>query len=415
MKHSANIRIAIVGAGAAGLTAAETLKEKGYTDITLIEKTDEPGGKCRSIEYQGRSYELGAGVISETNHTVRALVKKFGIKIMPVEFDSSLFLDAHTGRVLTNMSWREKMVLAYECLFKYRKLALRYRNLAEPGLLQVDPDLCMPFTDWAKKHNLSQVVTEEFAKYFTGFGYGYLDEIPAAYVVKYYSWETVKAFIKQRIYMFPGGIQGLWKAVAKDHRVLYHTSIKNIERREHVTLTTETETLSFDTLILTAPLDSALKYLDAREEEQSLFSKILYCDYRTYACTITGFPKKTGYIPGNLHSSRTGHPVLWYERYADSNFYTFYILGDWKMSDEEALKNIESLVHGLGGAIERVETIARWKYFPHVSSKDMRQGYFDTLENLQGKNHTYYAGELLNFSTVDESASYAKKLVERFF
>ena len=42
-------------------------------------------------------------------------------------------------------------------------------------------------------------------------------------------------------------------------------------------------------------------------------------------------------------------------------------------------------------------------------------GYFDRLEALQGHDHTYYAGELLNFSSVDQSAWYAKTLIERFF
>ena len=39
-------RIAIIGAGAAGLTAAEELKDKGYQNITVFERTDRAGGKC---------------------------------------------------------------------------------------------------------------------------------------------------------------------------------------------------------------------------------------------------------------------------------------------------------------------------------------------------------------------------------
>lgn len=45
----------------------------------------------------------------------------------------------------------------------------------------------------------------------------------------------------------------------------------------------------------------------------------------------------------------------------------------------------------------------------------MREGFFDTLEALQGKNHTYFAGELLTFSTVDQTTWYAEELVERCF
>ena len=43
MKHAPDIRIGIVGAGPAGLTAAETLKQKGYINVTVLEKTDHAG------------------------------------------------------------------------------------------------------------------------------------------------------------------------------------------------------------------------------------------------------------------------------------------------------------------------------------------------------------------------------------
>jgi hypothetical protein len=69
----------------------------------------------------------------------------------------------------------------------------------------------------------------------------------------------------------------------------------------------------------------------------------------------------------------------------------------------------------LGGKITDVKISAHWKYFPHVTPEEMANGYYNKLEALQGTQHTYYAGELLNFSTVDHSASYAKNLVERFF
>lgn len=37
MKNDKRIRIGIIGAGPAGLTAAETLRDKGYSDVTLLE------------------------------------------------------------------------------------------------------------------------------------------------------------------------------------------------------------------------------------------------------------------------------------------------------------------------------------------------------------------------------------------
>lgn len=55
-----NLKIAIVGAGASGLTAAHTLKKIGYKNITVFEREPKAGGKVYSYEYNGHFYELGA-------------------------------------------------------------------------------------------------------------------------------------------------------------------------------------------------------------------------------------------------------------------------------------------------------------------------------------------------------------------
>ena len=94
MKQNSEMKIGIVGAGAAGLTAADVLKEKGYKNVTVLERSAVPGGKCCSMEYEGRPYELGAGVISANSDTVLGLVKKYGVRIHAVSFDAEIiFVD----------------------------------------------------------------------------------------------------------------------------------------------------------------------------------------------------------------------------------------------------------------------------------------------------------------------------------
>lgn len=415
MGKNLNIRIGIIGAGAAGLTAAEALKSKGYTDITVLERGNQAGGKCRSFQYEGRFYELGAGIIVANNHTVHKLAKKFGVEVALIDFSrENLFFDIETGKLFKWISFLETLDFLRQISFKYRKLAHRYKKVTEVGLRQVDKDLCLPFASFAAAHKID-LVAKAFGPFFTGFGYDCLDRVPAAYVLKYYSLPTLKSFFKKQVYHFPTGIQSLWSAVAEGHKVIYDSTIMKVERSETVTVRTEAGELQFDSLIVAGPLDESLKYLNASEEEKHLFSKIVYCDYRTFALRVKDFPKNNGYIPGNFSSSRKGQPIFWYNRYPDSNLYTFYVLGDWKISDEEVLKNIGQVVRQLGGTIEGVHQQEHWKYFPHVSAEEMRAGYFDKLEALQGKNHTYYAGEFLNFSTVEFSAEQAADLVERFF
>ena len=56
-----------------------------------------------------------------------------------------------------------------------------------------------------------------------------------------------------------------------------------------------------------------------------------------------------------------------------------------------------------------------WRYFPHVSPEEFKQGFYHRMEGLQGLNHTYYGGEILGFSSVEGSASYSYALMDRFF
>lgn len=415
MKKNLNIRIGIIGAGAAGLTAADALKSKGYTDITVLEKNDQAGGKCRSFQYEGRFYEMGAGIIIANNHTVQRLAQKYEVKVEKIDFSrENIFFDIEKGKAVKWITFMETLTFIKQIFLRYRKLIHKYHKVTEVGLVGVNPDLSMPFREFAAKHKIN-LVAKAFGPFFTGFGYGYADQIPAAYVLKYYSWVTLKSFIRKAVFHFPTGIQSLWQAVAKAHNVMYETAIKSVKRGETVKVETESGVMEFDELIVASPLADSLKYLDAGAEEKDFFSRIIYCDYRTYAVQVKDFPKCDGYAPGNFESERMGHPVFWYHRYEDSNLYTFYILGDWKITDSEVMKNIETVVTQLGGTIEGVLRQEHWKYFPHVTSEDMKNGYFDKVEAIQGKNKTYYTGESLNFSTVEFSAEHAADLVARFF
>jgi len=415
MRMNKETRICIIGAGASGLTAAETLKALGYENVTILERENFAGGKCRSIEYDGRSYELGAGIVAANNRTVLDLAEKMGVEIRPVDFGDKNLYNIETGESTDDiLSPTEQLTFLWQLLLRYRRLCHKYEQVQTPGFAGTDPVLFQSFANWADE-NGTELVGENFERFFTGFGYGYWDEIPTAYVLKYYDWETLKSYIRRGFFTFPDGIQMLWKKVAELHDVRYNTQIKRITRGDLVRVETFNENLEFDELLLTCPLDETPSFMDVSELEKELFSKIRYYDYQTYACIIEDFPQQTGFIPDHLRSAKKGHPMFWYKRYDDSTLYTMYVIGDWQMTESQITDNIEASIKGLGGTLIRVHSVNRWKYFPHVTTTDMQNGYYDQLESLQGQNNTYYMGELPNFSTVELTAAYAKHLVEKHF
>lgn len=406
-----NRRIAIIGAGAAGLSAAQALKNKGYQQVTIFERADRVGGKCCTVEIDGRNYELGANVLAEDNLVVLALAREFNVPISRVRMGRSSIVDGVTGQPLPKRNFRQMIRLIGELVI-YRWLTWKYRIAGQPGLNQLDAALSVPFSEFAKKYHIENLA-REFSLFFTGFGYDYYEQISAAYVLKYYRWSTLMAFLRHQIYYLPGGIQHLWTAVSTAHDVRLNTIVTHIERSDKVRITTLAGTEEFEILIIASPLDEALNYLDASAPEQKLFSKIKYVDYCTVACSVAGLAEGDGYVPSNFTSDRAGHPVFWHQHHAKTNVYTFYALANGQQSDDELLRHVTDLIKKMGGTLRKNHSITHWKYFPHVSPEEMRAGFFDQLEALQGARHTFYVGESLNFSTVGLAAEYADALVQK--
>ncbi len=53
-----NKHIIVIGGGVAGLTNAAVLAQNGY-QVTLLEKNDTTGGRCRQFEHEGFVFDMG--------------------------------------------------------------------------------------------------------------------------------------------------------------------------------------------------------------------------------------------------------------------------------------------------------------------------------------------------------------------
>ncbi|MDI1320079.1 MAG: FAD-dependent oxidoreductase, partial [bacterium] len=67
-------RIAIVGAGITGLTAAYRLSRQGHA-VTVLERGAQPGGSVRSIREYGYLIEAGPNSLQYGAPELKALVK----------------------------------------------------------------------------------------------------------------------------------------------------------------------------------------------------------------------------------------------------------------------------------------------------------------------------------------------------
>lgn len=430
-KIDLNQRIAILGAGAAGLSAAEALKHKGYKHVILFERTDHAGGKCLSIEINKKSYELGAGILTKNNIIPLRLAKKYEVPIERANIGHSIFVNK-SGKQIPHQSLLLKLKVLWQLIFRYRRILNKYKELKLPGFHNLNPSVTLPFAQFAKENKMTDLA-DVFNLFLTGFGYCYADHVPTAYVLKYANWKTIVAYLKKQVYIFPNGIQGLWTRVAKEHDVRFNSVITNITRADKITIVTDTGIDEFDKLIVTTPLDEMLLLMNTSTQETALFKKIMYLDYQTILCTVNNFVDATGYVPDNFIKERAGHPVLWYYRQIGEPVYSFYVLTDKDIStggvfneskafnqtktfnETNVIDNLKSFVLQMGAEIESVHQFVHWKYFPHIGSEEMNNGFYDKLKDIQGDQHTYYAGEILNFSCVGFTCEFSEHMVNRYF
>ncbi len=74
-------RVVVLGAGFAGLAAADALRERG-SEVTVLEARDRVGGRVWSVPFAGSMVERGAEFILPQNTTIESLAKRFGLSLV---------------------------------------------------------------------------------------------------------------------------------------------------------------------------------------------------------------------------------------------------------------------------------------------------------------------------------------------
>ncbi len=453
-------RIAIIGAGPAGLSAAYFLKKQGYRDVLVLEKLGRVGGMCRTITEDYRSFDLGANYLTPAYWETLWLAFKYRMKTYgerpPMALDLTVPLDPQEDqerpyKIRSIWSAAREQNTFWELIrgfIKYSWLRFKLRKIINPpGFKKIHehPELCVSFETWLE-HNKLSAMKRLFAIPITIMGYGYLKDIAAPYALKYMSLLT---FVPMAFKILPitswipwpkrfiYGYQRLWEAVAKDLNVRLNVDIKKIKRTDGSiridfeydeqslnTLDPSLESFKFDHLIVACPLDGKLlaELLDQDERESNAFRAT-----QTYSYCLTSYNVEFPDIPWQqqlfatvpLTELRTPWAIT--RQMEDSSLMQFYtrvsLEDNDKVVEPAVKKEIEDLIARLGGTIDRKEwhTYDRWPYFQHVTADDMKKGFYEQLENLQGYRNTYYTGGLMNFELVEQIIAYNRNLIAKNF
>ena len=259
-----NQRICIIGGGPAGTSMAMYLEKKGYDNYVIYEKSGKVGGKAFSPmmkvknaqgKWEDRTIEMGAVMGCDTYFAVHECE----------EFGGTTHLDGPPmGRRFMNVDGtpqKSSPLALLKKIMKMRKLSklleTKYKGYDVNGHRGVSEgryegpcpspemklahiegenpnlkDLSMPFSEFLKLNHCEDAELV-WKGPFTSFGYGYFDEIPAAYVLKYLDAFTVKQFLSTgKLWTWYNGTQSIWEGVNSHlkHPALLNSEVTDIKR-----------------------------------------------------------------------------------------------------------------------------------------------------------------------------------------
>ncbi|CAM6097433.1 unnamed protein product [Calypogeia fissa] len=435
----ASTRIAIVGGGPSGLSAAYQLVKLGYKNVTVLEQQSKVGGMCGGELIEGRIYDLGGQVIArESSPTVISIMNQLGVELEEMGHHTMSRIDCDTGKM-------EEMKIVADCVALLpvtSKLQAQANRTGKLGVHAVSSLAYEPAPEYMKSNGSGKGVPRAVAALFTASGYGYPQDMPYAYIH-----EFVRSSLGQA-WRVKGGYSSFWEKVANllpDVRC--NVQVQGIQRSGNMVQISvmdststaaevQEKTLEFDKVIMSGsvsiprgnriyrssesskPEHGKLSgVLDYSQEELELFSKVETIDYYTTVIKISGLDiPAVFYYPEHADDPASmGRFVAMQRFYGDTDIFLFWSFGTAEVDQQRVNELLYEDVEKMGGRVESPILQKKWRYFPHIRSQDMKAGFYDKLAELQGKNNTYYTGALMAFELTERNTAYSTGLIQKCF
>jgi hypothetical protein len=306
--------VCIVGAGPAGIHMALSLKDKGFKDVTIFEKTGRVGGKIEDVQFDGYYQWLGAVFLTaDYFDNVVELAKRYNVgELHPIHTSGiwdkndgfepknkltyNQFLLRSLMRITNNASPTYNLSLFLKAVIKYVKLHHSMFGKYQGELMQKPTAFVLTKTAGSIKDFLEREMLQPLIPYLeisnAAQGFGYLDEIAALYGL---FWITPNLIITAafralkiekdpyQFYIFKNGFEKLLNTIVKEEKfdIRFNTAIQNIIRTDldisilykNATSDLLTETCGF--LIWSPPMPELVKYLSSPTKgEYDLFAPL---------------------------------------------------------------------------------------------------------------------------------------------
>jgi len=400
--------IAVVGGGYSGLTLAYFLEKAGHA-VTVFEKEERAGGHCYTVAHKKEYCELGS--VLGTSEPLLKFLRQLGVKAEYKYFHRN-FLGP--GGEKEAQIRPQEMALFVEQLKRLPALLTRYKAaLSSPGWEDIPAELSQSFESWCMENDLHTLI-RAYDPHLVAFGFGQASEIPAIYALKYLDIRTLSSIIEARkLITFTNGAGEIIEKLSQRLEDLrLNAPVTRIIPGQHGRLTIQTaiEASDFDAVVITVPL--ARQVIQAAEH-----ARLMAC-YQTRSYNVLAYVARENYRTTSYFShnfDREGRLLLLYSSKPDKPgpLLTAYASGNLPI---KALKaNIDADLKQAGFKADRLFAYKQWQTFPHVTGAEIKNGFYDQVNQLQGQAGIYFSGSLTCFPTLDKLTPYLSDFADRYF
>ena len=423
-----NKDVCVVGGGASGIYAAYLLEQKGY-DVVVFEKEDVVGGKTVPPIDSTTGNTLNRHLFIPTGMpTVKVLKEQFGILDFPKRQGLYFTLAGQIVPALPPPAEAlNTAIVIWITLLTTTSVGVDANSVVhETDLVS---DLYQSSSSWLVANGMAALIPA-FYLFLTNFGYDFLNELPALYIVTALGIDLFVNALNTNWADLP--YEKLLQTISADlNDVRLNSTVKKIKVKGKFrqVIIEGGPTTRCDNVIAAFPQSSEAMYIfkGLDSTTTALFDQVKIVYY--YEVILSNLPEYVWpvsntvrfsagllYDPSNNDPST---PNVYLRDTSTGDATVLFNSADIKREPEELFMLIQSHLSLLyPGYIHPLEDMSLFKehhYLPHVSTSALEEGFYQDLAAVQGKQGVFYTGGLLDFELVEKCFASTEAIINKHF
>ena len=412
------LKIAVIGGGPGGLSAAQFLRESGHHPV-VFERENRIGGKSFSFGNGDAFNEMGTCYTTRQHVIVKRWMKQHGIHLK--RLGEARYDDAPVVDYVKKGAGPPLAVQALKFVSEAGRL--RRRIAAEPSNPAVLAESAMTVNDWLSRLNLPKLDLA-MHRILPAQGYGYAQEVTIGQTVQWCDFDLLISGVLNDMHMPVEGWSEFWNRFATRFEVRLEAPVDALDRSEdRVVVVAGGKGEAFDAAVSTVPMDEFMRLTPLLPAERAVLYGVEWQNYTTTLVSsknwftgaqVHGYSRacKDPSLRGAMLGSRR-------EGEMTEDGAHLYVTGQFSngLTPPELREILLADLERLGVVADTLIYARTWKYFPQYRAEAVADGLFSAMREAQGGKRTWFSGatfshELVS-SVVERSRLSVRDLVKR--